>query len=338
MSLLSKSHDKLCVTVEEFLRGSSLAWLIESFVQKASFALMYGEPGVGKTFYALDIACAVARGTDWRGKTTVKGAVAYIAAEDSMGVRSRLDAYCRVNQINPADLDLHMTTAGVSLLDGKWVDSYIEVLKKIPNLTLVVIDTLAASTPGADENNSASMGMFIYLCKRIQMETNATVLVVHHCGKDISRGARGWSGLRGAADTVIFLRKLSGHYIAAVEKQKNSCDGTESPFQLEEVNFPDGNNPCHSCVVLHVDNILSPVADAGEVQRRIMDSVRKLCAEGADITQEVVIRRLLDMEPPSRVGGRDRRVEKFTRSLKSLLDKGILVQREGLIIENEVSS
>jgi RecA-family ATPase len=214
MSPLISTQNKLCMRLDEFILRPPLTWLIEQFLQKGSLALMFGEPGTGKTFYALDIACAVALGRDWRGKPTAQGSVAYVAAEDSIGVRNRLEVYCRVNQINPADLDLHVTANGANLLDGKWVDSYIQALKQISNLTLVVIDTLAASTPGGDENNSASMGMFIYLCKWIQIETGASVLVVHHCGKDISKGARGWSGLRGAADTVIFLRRLSDHYVA----------------------------------------------------------------------------------------------------------------------------
>jgi hypothetical protein len=49
---------------------------------------------------------------------------------------------------------------------------------------MVVIDTLARCFGGNDENDARDMGAFIEGCDVIKQKTGATVLVVHHSGKD----------------------------------------------------------------------------------------------------------------------------------------------------------
>ena len=58
---------------------------------------------------------------------------------------------------------------------------------------MVVIDTLARCFGGNDENDARDMGAFIEGCDVIKQKTGATVLVVHHSGKDEGKGARGSS-------------------------------------------------------------------------------------------------------------------------------------------------
>ena len=70
-------------------------------------------------------------------------------------------------------------------------------------MALVVIDTLARALAGGNENAPEDMGALIGNAKRIQEATGAAVLFVHHSGKDTSRGSRGHSSLKGAADLEI---------------------------------------------------------------------------------------------------------------------------------------
>ena len=53
---------------------------------------------------------------------------------------------------------------------------------------VLVIDTLNRAAPGADENDSAAMGEIIAATKAIQAELGGLVLLVHHCGKDQTKG------------------------------------------------------------------------------------------------------------------------------------------------------
>jgi len=51
---------------------------------------------------------------------------------------------------------------------------------------------------GGDENSGKDMGRVIAHCKAFHKATGALVLLIHHSGKDDTKGARGWSGTRGA--------------------------------------------------------------------------------------------------------------------------------------------
>ena len=72
-------------------------------------------------------------------------------------------------------------------------------------VALVVIDTLARAMTG-NENAPEDMGRFVAACGRIREACEGHVLIVHHCGKDQARGARGHSSLRAATDV-----ELRGH-------------------------------------------------------------------------------------------------------------------------------
>lgn len=72
---------------------------------------------------------------------------------------------------------------------------------------LVVIDTLARCFGGNDENDARDMGAFIEGCDVIKQKTGATVLVVHHSGKDEAKGARGSSSFRAALDAEFNVKR-----------------------------------------------------------------------------------------------------------------------------------
>ena len=52
-----------------------------SDLPERSFTMMYGAPGTGKSFLAIDMALSVANGLPWHGYETKQGAVLYIAGE-----------------------------------------------------------------------------------------------------------------------------------------------------------------------------------------------------------------------------------------------------------------
>ena len=80
---------------------------------------------------------------------------------------------------------------------------------KDAGIGLVVIDTLAH---GAAISNRI----------RIKQQLNAAVLVVHHTGKDASKGARGSSSLKAAVDTEISITASRGVVKLNQRKQRHS--------------------------------------------------------------------------------------------------------------------
>jgi hypothetical protein len=103
---------------------------------------------------------------------------------------------------------------------------------------LVVVDTLARCMLGVDENSARDVGLVVDGLDLIRRSADgATVLAVHHSGKDGSQGARGSSALRGAVDTELELTASGARLVLKVSKQK---DGAEArPLQLDRVSVGD---------------------------------------------------------------------------------------------------
>ncbi len=240
----------------QFAVQTSHQYLIKGLLPKATLGVLYGESGSGKSFITLDMCVAVARGLPWRGKRTTQGRVIYIVAEGAAGFRNRLIAYARHHGLDPASIPLDIIDATPNLL---LKDDALDVCKAILDTgarpSLVVVDTLAQAMAGANENASEDMGKALAHCKGIFKATGAMVLLVHHSGKDSSRGARGWSGMRAAADVELEVtRTLQGRALRTT-KQKDGADYQEWGFGLEVVNIgtdPDGDT-LTSCVVVEAE-------------------------------------------------------------------------------------
>jgi hypothetical protein len=95
-------------------------------------------------------------------------------------------------------------------------------------IRLVVVDTLSRAMAGGNENAPDDMSAFIRNIDRIRQETGAHVLIVHHCGKDAAKGARGHSCLRAATDTKIELSHDTDTGMASAHTAMESCPRTRS--------------------------------------------------------------------------------------------------------------
>jgi hypothetical protein len=65
---------------------------------------------------------------------------------------------------------------------------------------LVVIDTLTAALGGGSSDSDPKDVSALITHIQTYLLKSCTVLLLHHFGKDTSRGARGWSGLRASLD------------------------------------------------------------------------------------------------------------------------------------------
>ena len=99
-----------------------------------------------------------------------------------------------------------------------------------------------------DESSARDMGRFITRCGEIERHYCCTVVVVHHMGKDASKGARGSNALNGAADVTIAVEKGEALSTVRVDEMKDGPEGQEwrfrlLPYQLDEAeNDPEKRN------------------------------------------------------------------------------------------------
>jgi hypothetical protein len=122
---------------------------------------------------------------------------------------------------------------------------------------LIIIDTLNRASPGADENSSVDMGNIIAAAKELQILIGGVVLLVHHTGKDSSKGLRGHSSLYAALDGAIEVIKTDSRQEWIVAKSKDDVTGHAHPFKLEivAVGFDDEGEAITSCVAVPNESI-----------------------------------------------------------------------------------
>lgn len=285
----------------QFAAGKAPGWIVKGVVPAADLIVLFGESGSGKSFLALDLAAATALGIPWRGRRVRKGRVIYIAAEGGAGFRNRLKAYASAHGIDLADLQIGVIHAAPNML---LKDDALDVCKAIiaaGGADLVIVDTFAQVIPGANENAAEDVGKALGHCRGIRIATGAPVLLVHHSGKDQSRGARGWSGLKAAADAEIEVQRFPTGRVVRVSKQKDGEDGMAWGFELDvvPVDMDEDGDVVTSCVVREAElPAIQQVAAAGKglskQQRVLVEVINEMAqAQTEGIEVEAVVAEVL---------------------------------------------
>jgi hypothetical protein len=188
----------------------------------------------------------------------------YLAAEGPQSVQFRAAAYqhhtCRrvdLLYIDPEPINFYAND-----LDALAVVQSIDDVERWTGepVRLVIGDTLAAMTPGANENHGNDMGVVLANIERIVAARPVQMVLIHHSGKDEARGMRGWSGLNARTDTVIEVLDSSSDetsHSAEIVKQRDIAGRREKiGFELSSVDIGERDNFGNlitSCVVMSTD-------------------------------------------------------------------------------------
>ncbi|WP_423392025.1 helicase RepA family protein [Burkholderia sp. LMG 21824] len=234
--------------------------LIEGVLTADGGSVLYGDTNCGKTFFGLDVAAAVARGVPWMGRQTEQGLVVYLATESPASVRTRLQAYQKYYGLRVPNLAI--VQSPVNLFESDFdASAIIATVKRLEakrgmKVRLIVGDTLARLSAGANENAGQDMGLVIKRFDRIRTECEAHFMLIHHSGKNAAAGARGWSGLRAAVDTEIEVTDGAGGRCAEITKQRDlPTKGERIGFRLDVVGLgtTKWGKLATSCVVVPTD-------------------------------------------------------------------------------------
>ena len=314
------------VPIYDLSLAPPMQWLIKGVLPRGELGVLFGASGSGKTFVALDLAFSVARGNAWRDRRTARGRVVIIAAEGAGGIGKRGEAYSRYHEFDLRGIDLHVIPAAPNFLDN---DDISEVMAEIGNIgpvDLVIIDTFAQVTPGANENTSEDIGRALANLKLLYGVTNAMNLVVAHAGKDLSKGVRGWSGLKAAADVQIeVLRHENGDREIIIEKMKDGEDGIRWGFKLEvvEVGIDYDGDIITSCVAVptelqaKVEQERIGLKRRGRVENHVLEIMTLFGEQSIVGAVELIDRAVAALQPPED-GKRDTRRQSVTRAIQAL--------------------
>lgn len=236
---------------------------IKGLITPNSLVGIIGQSGSGKTFFATDLAMHAAAGRRWRFKNVRSGLVVYAALEGPVSAENRFVA-ARDRSGFEKCIPLRLTPGPINLRSPSDVTLLLEFIREAEashdtKCSMIFVDTLSRALAGGDENGPEDMGALIAGADSVRLATGAVVVLVHHVGKDESRGARGHSSLKAALDTEIEVTVRDKLHVATVTKQRDLPSGDQYPFRLTTVDlgFDEDGDPVTSCVVEPVDEVPS---------------------------------------------------------------------------------
>lgn len=209
-------------------------WLVQDWLPLDALVAVYSPPGVGKSFYALTLALECASGGWWLGTQLEAAPVLYVAGERATQLRDRAEAWSDGHGTPlPDRFTLLAPRPAPQLTEPVAVSKLCERVRATGS-KLVVLDTYAMMTLGLEENSSKDTGPVLENLSKIREATEGgLVLVVHHSGKDSSRGLRGSSAFLGAVDLTISLEGSEGQIRARVEKSNAGSSPMPEWYKLE---------------------------------------------------------------------------------------------------------
>jgi putative DNA primase/helicase len=257
-------------------------YLIKGYLPSSSVTSAYGASGSYKSFLAVSWGCHIATGKPWAGKPVTQGAVIYVVGEGGIGVPRRIRAWEEMlNGGSPIDA-LFRIDCPIFPASSDSVQQVIKAANDVRTATgmpvrLIILDTLARCFGGSDENAAKDMGAFIQGCDMIKAATLATVLIIHHSGKDQEKGARGSSAFRAALDVEFNVRREGegGALILSCTKMKDAEEPPRQAYDLLPVN-------------LYIDN------DGDQISSLVLDDEGRQVRESDEDPELIGISRLTE--------------------------------------------
>jgi phage/plasmid primase-like uncharacterized protein/KaiC/GvpD/RAD55 family RecA-like ATPase len=263
-------------------------WLVEDIIPSAGLCLVYGHPGSGKSFFALDMAMHIAKGDPWRERDVKQGLVVYIGAEGQRGLRQRIAAFRQHHEVKESPFVLIPVEVNLLAGDGDLskVIKTVEIVARRYGLPvgMIVIDTLARTFGGGDEIGS-DMVTYVNNVGRLQAAYNCTTMVIHHRPKDSANETpRGHGSLWGACDTIILVEDKGVVKQAKVTKQKDAEPAPPVLFELKvvELGLDEKGRPVTSCIVKASESQVMPDKRADSLSDGQRITFEQLCRTLAD--------------------------------------------------------
>jgi hypothetical protein len=344
----------------------SQPWLVKGVLPARGVGFLVGQSKAGKSFVAIDMGLRLAAGAERVfGRKAKRCGVAYVAAEDPNGCRSRVTAWrLKYHRTSPTPFELIGQDA--NLLDTDDMADLRATLTETADrfraagtpLGVVIFDTLSRCIPGVDENSATDMSRAFKALNELSEALGVLVLVVAHFGKGgADKGIRGWSGMDANSDaTVTVERRTEDQDLRTITfaKVKNGVDGGTLSFRLEEVDLgisDEDGDPIASCVVAY------EATPASQTKRRtkalspaeqlVLNAVRYVTDHGATqappvtalgvrpgqkaVTRDDVRARALDTGVAEDGEKTNTTNQRFSRALQGIAGKGAVRVEGGLV-------
>ena len=216
-------------------------WIVEDLFGYGDLVTVYGAPGSGKSALVADLAASVATGSEWFGRSVTTCPVLFVAAERASVTERRLVAVKL--RIRSERLEVAISAGPMDLGDDSAVNSIIDLMTAIKIQLgaaprLIIFDTLSRCAPTIDENSTRDVAKVIDRLARINNETGAATVIVHH-GNKANGDLRGSSALLGAVDVAVEVNQKGPIRRARIAKNNDGPEGDViATFRITDA--PDG--------------------------------------------------------------------------------------------------
>jgi hypothetical protein len=315
---------------EAMLERDPPDWQLEKFVQTNSLSAIYAPSGSFKTFVALDMGLSIATGQPWHGHRVRQGRVLYVASEGSASFAFRVQAWANARydgRLIPASHFMHLSE-DVNLLSADELRAFVEAAQEqMEGLDFVIFDTLARAMAGADENATKDMVALVSNIDKLRGILGTSAMVIHHTGKDESKGGRGSNALRGALDHEFRLRRepADDKVKLITTKQKDADEAMPIWLKLGriEVTHPKTGEVRTSLVPTLCEGMAAGVPDA------IVRADAHVGLRGAHLKALQGVKDNPGISTHALAGLLAVRPDNLGRTLRVLADRGLVVQVDG---------
>lgn len=326
----------------------ALQWRIKKVLPEKGLVAVFGASGSGKSFAVIDMSQKMAAGHEWFGYKSKPCNVVYCALEGEGGIAGRVAAY-RIRHGATAQ-NIRYLVQSFSLLERGDITELAQAIQAAGGgAKVVILDTLNRAAPGADENDSKSMGQIIAAAKELQTHIGGLVILVHHTGKDASKGLRGHSSLHAALDAAIEVRRDGDRWEWVIAKSKDGEDGASHPFKLDvvELRTDEDGEPITSCVIHPLEKSAKtfrhPLPPKSGNQRIVWDTLGEIFRKAGNVKPEgapdtlsqgrpcITLDAAIEQTRTRLVCDPKRQTERAQAAIRELVDRGILCHEAGFI-------
>ncbi len=237
---------------DDALAATERQYIIKGLFCVGELSAIVAQPGAGKTFLGLYLAHQIALGRTTFGRRVKAVPVLYCSLEGEGGFENRTKAaianYGKTINFRYIAQSINLFSDEANI--GDLIKAILDIGAKI-----AFIDTLNRAMANGDENTPGDMGKFIRNIDKIRQATGAHMCIVHHFGKEHSRGPRGHSSFMGAADLVLEVEKQGDNSrIISIIKAKDDSAEQQHAFRLKvvELGKDSDSEPITTCAVYEV--------------------------------------------------------------------------------------
>jgi hypothetical protein len=250
--------------------------------------MLQGPSNVGKTFLNIGMLLSIAAGIPMLGRAVRQGPTLCYPLEGTGALVDRCAAWLIANGLDELPSGF-VSRRPINLAQASCVEMVLQDVDRVMRASknfvkLISIDTFSRAIAGADENSAKEMSTIVAHLDEIRRQTGATVLLVHHTGKDETRGARGSSSLPAAVDTILSMTSKDDRIELRVEKQRDlpKVDTVHLALRQVEVGRDEEGEVVRSCVIDQIDAEGGPEAASPDLlvdEQLLLDLLMRLSAE-----------------------------------------------------------